>query len=51
MFDLLLTALALLFIAAMALIGLGALLLPAYFWALWRTDAELAEARRLKLLD
>lgn len=51
MFDLLLTLLAWGVIAWCAAMALGVLLLPVYFWALWRTDAELAEARRLKLLD
>lgn len=47
----LMTILALAAIAALVLVGLGVLMLPAYLWQLWRTSTELDEARRAGLID
>ena len=51
MFDFVLTAIALAIIGVMGVLCLSVLLLPVYLWLLWRTDDQLAEARRLKLLE
>lgn len=49
MFDIALTLLAWGAIAAMALVGV--LLLPVYFWTLYRSGEELAQARADGLID
>lgn len=51
MFDIALTLLAWGAIAAMALVGVGVLLLPVYFWTLYRSGEELAQARADGLID
>ncbi len=45
------TFIAYLLLAALAIIGVGVLLTPAYLWALWRTNRQLDEARRAGLID
>lgn len=46
----LLTALACLLIAALAVVALGVLLLPVYLWVLWR-DAAKAPQRQAQLAE
>lgn len=51
MFDIALTAIAWIAIAMLSLACVGVLMVPFYFWARWRTDEELAEARQAGLID